>query len=243
MIRGATLSAGNAPRLAPRPFTALAACARPGLGFVIGGLTLAEAAALGIMPGPDALLIHLRAEAVNVMCRRLTLARRSAVPTRRQWPNTPPARALCPQTARLDCASRLTHAHTRSPRSPGDDPDMAAPSPALSPPRAAFFLAARPHAHGRAPSQCRSAGRPNGPANRSPSPSARVRSEPTGTTVPQRAHRNPEKGGLADPRFWHQPVLNERREATTLVGFHRADYDFVPFSNHGLAELHLRKLG
>jgi hypothetical protein len=216
MIRGATLNAGNAPRLASRPFTALAPCARPGLGCVIAGLALAEAAALRIMPGPNALLIHLRAEAeaVNATCRPLTLARRSAVPKRRQWPDTPPARALCPQPARLDCASRLTHAHTRSPRSPGDDPDMAAPSPALSPPCAGFFLAARPHSRQRHGHHLKCH---------------------KGPTTTQK------KGGLASPGVWHQPLLNERREATTLVGFHRAHYNFVLFSNPWSAELHLRK--
>jgi hypothetical protein len=205
------------------------------------------------MPGPNALLIHLRgeAEAVNATLPSTDIG--APVRSSKAAPMAQhPAGALCPQPARLDCASRLTHAHTRSPRSPGDDPDMAAPSPALSPPRAGFF-SCRPAPFtptARAPSQCRLNAGQRGDDQHSP-----MACEPKALPVwpcSVRADRNdratnglsqPRKNEGSPPRFWHQPLLNERREATTLVGFHRADYSYAVFSNPWLAELHLRKRG
>jgi hypothetical protein len=51
-----------------------------------------------------------------------------------------------------------------------------------------------------------------------------------GFRVPQRGSPHPRTMvTLAGPRFWHQPLLDERCEATTLVGFHRDSYILCRF--------------
>jgi hypothetical protein len=195
------------------------------------------------MPGPNALLIRLRveAEAVNVMCRPLTLARRSAVPKR----NGPTPRRRGPFVHSPPGLTAPADSHTLAPDRPA--PQGMILTWLLLRPRdllraRAFFLPPGPilrqrHGH-RLNAGQRGDDQRSPMALRTKGPS---RSRAFGPSRPERpCHKQP-IATHAGPRFWHQPLLIERLAATTLVGFHRADYNFVLFSNPWLAELHLRK--